>query len=130
MRRPLVRALAAAAVLAAAACTQTFDATTLGVPVSMAPPADTTGQVRFRTSAHTVHGVWGLFTITQASLQKALARQLVGGQQVSQVRITTKSRWFDVLLTGLTLGLVVPRTVIYEGIVVGAPAAPGSAAAP
>lgn len=126
--RSPARCLMVAAVLAAAGCTQTFDATTLGVPVSMAPPApaDTAGAVRFRTSAHTVHGFWGLFTISQASLQKALARQLVGGQQVSQVKITTKSRWIDVLLTGVTLGLVVPRTVIYEGVVVGAPSAPAS----
>jgi len=121
MRR-VPRALAFALVLGAGACTQKFDATTLGVPVSMAPPADTTGMVAFRSSAKSVHLLFGLFTISQANLQKALARQLVGGQQVSSVRITTKSRWFDVLLTGITLGIVVPRTVIYEGVVSGAPA--------
>lgn len=121
MRR-VPRALALLLVLGAGACTQKFDATTLGVPVSMAPPADTTGAVAFRTSSKSVHLLWGTFTISQANLQKALARQLVGGQQVSGVKITTKSRWFDVLLTGLTLGVVVPRTVIYEGVVSGAPA--------
>ena len=116
--------LVAAALLAPlAACSQTFDATTLGVPVSMAPPADTTGGVAFRSSAKSVHVLFGLFTVSQASLQKALARQLVGGQQVSRVKITTKSRWIDVLLTGLTLGVVVPRTVVFEGVVSGAPSA-------
>ena len=122
MRR-VSRALAVALVLAAGACTQKFDATTLGVPVSMASPVDTTGAVAFRTSGKSVHLLFGLFTISQANLQKALARQLVGGQQVSGVKITTKSRWFDVLLTGITLGVVVPRTVIFEGVVSGAPAA-------
>ena len=121
MRR-VPRALAVALVLAAGACTQKFDATTLGVPVSMASPADTTGAVAFRTSGKSVHLLFGLFTISQANLQKALARQLVGGKQVSAVKITTKSRWFDVLLTGITLGVVVPRTVIFEGVVSGAPA--------
>ena len=123
MRR-VPRALALALVLGAGACTQKFDATTLGVPVSMAPPADTTGAVAFRSSGKSVHLLFGLFTISQANLQKALARQLVGGQQVSGVKITTKSRWFDVLLTGITLGVVVPRTVIFEGVVSGAPAPP------
>ena len=122
MRR-VPRALALALVLGAGACTQKFDAATLGVPVSMAPPADTTGAVAFRSSGKSVHLLFGLFTISQANLQKALARQLVGGQQVSGVKITTKSRWFDVLLTGITLGVVVPRTVIFEGVVSGAPAA-------
>lgn len=121
MRR-VSRALVLVLVLAGGACTQRFDATTLGVPVSMAPPADTAGAVAFRTSAKSVHLLFGLFTISQANLQKALARQLVGGQQVSSVKITTKSRWIDVLLTGLTLGVVVPRTVIYEGVVTGVPA--------
>ena len=122
MRR-VPRALALVLVLGAGACTQKFDATTLGVPVSMAPPADTTGAVAFRSSGKSVHLLFGLFTISQANLRKALARQLVGGQQVSAVKITTKSRWFDVLLTGITLGVVVPRTVIFEGVVSGAPAA-------
>jgi hypothetical protein len=123
MRR-LPPALVLVLVLAAGACSQTFDATTLGVAVSMAPPADTTGTVAFRSSAKSVHLLFGLFTISQANLQKALARQLVGGQQVSSVKITTKSRWIDVLLTGLTLGVVVPRTVIYEGVVSGTAGGP------
>ncbi len=74
---------------------------------------------RFRVSARTVHGLFGLVTISQASLQKALAGQLVGGKEVTQVKIKTKTRWIDLLVTGLTAGLIVPRTVIYEGVVVG-----------
>jgi hypothetical protein len=122
-RRFRAPTLASALLLTLAACSQTFDAATLGVPVSMAPPADTAGAVAFRSSAKSVHLLFGLFTISQASLQKALARQLVGGLQVSRVKITSKSRWIDVLLTGITLGVVVPRTVIFEGVVSGAPAA-------
>lgn len=119
MKAPL-RTLALAAFIATGACTQTFDATSLGVPATMAAlPGDTTQGTPFRTSGHTIHGLFGLLPISQANLRKALSRQLVGGQGISNLKIKTKSRWFDVLITGLTLGLVVPRTVIYEGTITG-----------
>ena len=102
-----------------AGCAQTFDATTLGVPVTMGSatgaPAEGTP---FKTNAQSVHGFWGLLTLSNPSLQKALARQLIGGQQIADLRIKSRSRWTDVLLTLLTAGLVVPRTVTFEGKVV------------
>jgi hypothetical protein len=101
-------------------CVQTFDSTTLGVPVTMAAaPGEAPAGVPFKTRAHSVHGLFGLITFSQASLQKALARQLVGGQQVAQLKIKTKSRWTDVLFTVFTAGLLVPRTVTYEGVIIG-----------
>jgi hypothetical protein len=106
--------------MAPAACTQVFDATTLGVPVTMsAAPGDLPPGKAFKMTAHTVHGLFGLVTISQANLRKGLATQLVGADQVANLKIKTKSRWFDVVITGLTLGLVVPRTVTFEGIVIG-----------
>jgi hypothetical protein len=114
------RGLAALALLALAACTQTFDAVSLGVPATMAAPAgEAVAGKPFSVHAHTVHGLFGLVTLSQANIRKALAGQLVGGEGIAQLRIKTKSRWFDVLLTGLTAGLIIPRTVIYEGVVVG-----------
>jgi len=102
------------------ACSQTFDTTTLGVPVSMAAaPGDVGAGAPFKTRSHTVHGLFGLVTISQANLQKALARQLVGGQQIAQLRIKSKSRWSDILLTVLTGGLIIPRTVTFEGVILG-----------
>jgi hypothetical protein len=118
MRRGL---LAAVFLLGLSACVQTFDSTTLGVPVSMAAaPGDAAATgTPFQTSAHSTYGLWGLITVSQANLQKALARQLVGGQQIGQLRIKTKSRWSDILITVLTGGLVVPRTVRFEGVIIG-----------
>ena len=102
------------------ACVQTFDSTTLGVPVTMAAaPGDASGGTPFKTSSHSVYGMWGLITITQANLQKELARQLVGGQQITQLRIKTRTRWSDLLFTVLTAGLIVPRTVRFEGVIIG-----------
>ena len=116
-----MRATALALVLLVGpACAQTFDTTTLGVPVTMAAPAgEPVDGTRFKTSSHSVHGLFGLFTISQPSLQKALARQLVGGQQITQLKIKSRSRWSDLLITGLTLGLIAPRTVTYEGVIIG-----------
>ncbi len=101
-------------------CSQTFDATSLGVPATMASAAGeaAVGQP-FRVSAHTVHAFWGLVPLGKARLDKALASQLVGGKEVAQLKIKTKSRWSDLLFTGLTLGIIAPKTVIYEGVVVG-----------
>jgi hypothetical protein len=113
-----------AAVLASVAltsgCAQGFDATAVGVPVTMATAAgEAPAGQPFRVTTHTIHGFWGLTTIRKASLERALANQLAGGKEIAQLKIRTKSRWTDLLFTGLTLGLIAPKTVVYEGVVVG-----------
>jgi hypothetical protein len=101
-----------------AACAHTFDATTLGVPVTVASPAGQAPQGdRFRVSSKSVFGFWGLIRYKEPSLRKALAAQLAGGSGVAGLRIRVRSRWSDVLITGLTLGLIVPRSVTFEGVV-------------
>jgi hypothetical protein len=118
--RSLRRALSPVVLVAVTACSQTFDAASLGVPVTMAAPAGEAVQGKpFKVNTHSVHGLWGLVTISQANLRKGLAAQLVGGDQVAQLKIKSRSRWFDVVISGITLGLIVPRTVTYEGIVIG-----------
>jgi hypothetical protein len=105
-------------VLVLAGCAHTFDATTLGVPVTMAAPAGQQPQgERFRVGGKSVYGLWGLLKFREPSLRKALAAQLGGGAGVSDLRIRVRSRWSDVLITGLTLGLIVPRSVTFEGVV-------------
>jgi hypothetical protein len=103
---------------AVAGCGVTFDATTLGMPVTMASPA---GQPpagdRFSVSTKAMYGLWGIATLKQPSLRKALAAQLGGGKSVADVKIRVRSRFTDALLTLVTLGLIVPRTVTFEGVV-------------
>ena len=102
----------------ASGCAQTFDATTLGVPATLASPAAQPPQGdRFAVSSKAVFGLWGIVSLKQPSLQKVLAGQLGGGSGLAGVRIRVRSRWSDLLLSALTLGLVVPRTVTYEGVV-------------
>lgn len=105
--------------LSATACAQTFDATTLGVPVTMAEPAgeQIVGEP-FKVNQSSVYAFWGLLTLTTPKLDKALATQLVGGKSVTNVKLKVRARWSDVLITALTLGVVVPRTVTLEGTVI------------
>ena len=99
-------------------CAQTFDATTLGVPATLASPAGQTPPGdRFAVTSKAVFGLWGIARLKEPSLRKALAAQLVGGGGVADVKIRVRSRWTDVLFTVLTAGLIVPRTVTFEGVV-------------
>ena len=105
-------------VLALSGCAQTFDATTLGVPATLASPAGQPPEgSRFRVSSKAVFGAWGLFRFKEPSLRKVLAAQLGGGGGVANVKIRVRSRWSDLLVTLLTAGLVVPRSVTFEGVV-------------
>jgi hypothetical protein len=111
-------ALALVLVLALTGCAQTFDATTLGVPATLASPAGQPVQGdRFRVSSKAVFALWGIVRVKDPSLRKALAAQLGGGSGIADVKIKVRSRWSDLLFTVLTAGLVVPRSVTFEGVV-------------
>ncbi len=99
-------------------CAETFDATSLGVPATLAAPAGQPVQgSRFSVTQRSVYGFWGIATIKSPSLRKALAAQLAGGSGIVGLRIKARSRWSDVLITALTAGLIVPRSVTFEGVV-------------
>lgn len=104
--------------LLASGCAQSFDATTLGVPATMATPA---GQApagdRFAVTGRAVFGLWGAVRLKQPSLRKAIAAQLGGGSGVADLKIKVRSRWSDLLITALTAGIIVPRSVTFEGVV-------------
>ncbi len=115
--RPLL-IVATSALLAG--CTQTFDATTLGTGVTMAAPvSDPAEGEAFRVSKKAVYLLWGGLRASQPSLQRILASQVTGDAQVADLKSRVRSRWSDVLISVLTVGLIVPRTVTYEGVVVG-----------
>lgn len=130
MRRPVLLLLAATQLLAA--CAMTFDGSRAGVPVTLASSVEQPPQgERFSVESKAVYGLWGIATLRQPSLERTLRSQLVGAKEVRDVRITVKSKFSDVVVTVLTLGLIVPRTVQASGVIPGAPApAPPAAAAP
>jgi hypothetical protein len=99
-------------------CAQTFDAATLGVTATLASPAEKPAEgSRFRVTSHAVFALWGLAKLKDPSLRKALAAQLAGGSGIADLKIKVRSRFTDVLITALTGGLIVPRSVTFEGVV-------------
>lgn len=116
-----MRRLAAvlAMVLLASGCAERFDAARLGVPATLSEPAGATieGGQPFKVTSRSLHMFWGLVPASRSSLERALAGQLIDSPQVHSVKIHVRSRWSDLLISVLTLGLVVPRAVTYEGVV-------------
>ncbi len=99
-------------------CAQTFDATTLGVPATLASAAAQPPQGdRFTLTSRAVFAFWGIARLKQPSLRTALAGQLGGGSGLADVKIRVRSRFSDLLITLLTAGIIVPRSVTFEGVV-------------
>ena len=138
--------LLALALASLSACSMTFDGSKLGVPVTMGSKAGAPAKGQpFKVSSGSLWVLWGAVPVKKPSLREPLGSQLVGGQSIEDVKITVGSRWYDVLVSVVTLGLITPRTVTLEGVIVGdpsanlpgadygppaAPAVPGVAAAP
>ncbi len=102
--------------MAVPGCAQTFDAATLGVPASMAEaPADAGRGEPFRINKKAVYLVAGIFPLAKPSLEDVLAGQAASGERIAGLTIRVRSRWSDLLITLLTAGLVVPRSVTFEG---------------
>jgi hypothetical protein len=101
-------------------CALTLDSTQLGVPVSLAGAAQRPDSgIAFRVTKHAVYMLLGLVRVAQPNLEDVLAAQVGTGTRITNLRVKVRSRWSDLLVTGLTLGLVVPRSVTFEGVVVG-----------
>jgi hypothetical protein len=140
------RFLLALALVTLNACSMTFDGSKLGVPVTMGSKAGAPAKGQpFKVSSGSLWVLWGAVPVKKPSLRQPLSSQLVGGQTIEDLKITVGSRWYDVLVSVITLGIVTPRTVTLEGVIVGdptanlpgadytpapTPVAPGVAAAP
>jgi hypothetical protein len=113
-----MRGLLLAGTIVLQGCSLTLDTRSLGVPVTMAAPAGQAAEGdRFQVTSRALYAFWGAFRIKQPSLQKTLAGQLTGGKGVADLRIRVRSSFGDVLITALTAGLVVPRAVTFEGVI-------------
>jgi len=86
----------------------------------MASPASAPAEGEpFEVNRKAVFFLWGVVPGTQPSLDDVLASQSTSVQRVADLRVRVRSRFTDVLLTVLTAGLIVPRSVTYEGVIVG-----------
>jgi len=111
--------VALAAALTLSGCALTFDATDLGVPTSLAESAQTPPEgTAFRVTKHPVFLLWGLAGASRPNAEDVLAGQAGTGSRIANLRIKVRSRWSDLLVTALTAGLISPRSVTFEGVVV------------
>lgn len=105
--------------LTVSGCALTFDATDLGVPTSLAEPAQSPPQGEsFRVTKHPVFLLWGLVAASRPNAEDVLAGQAGTGARIANLKIKVRARWTDLLVTGLTAGLISPRSVTFEGVVV------------
>jgi hypothetical protein len=120
---PRWRLLALAAACTVSACALTIDSTELGVPATLAEAAQTPPQgTRFRVTKHPVYLLWGLVPASRPSAEDVLAGQVGTGARIANLQVRVRSRWSDLLITAITAGIIVPRSVTFEGVVV--PTAP------
>jgi protein-S-isoprenylcysteine O-methyltransferase Ste14 len=114
-----MRAGLALLALAVGGCAMTLDATQLGVPATLAeagavvPPG-----TPFRVTRHPVYFLWGAIPAGRVRLDDVLAPQVGTGHSIANLRVTVRSSPFQILVTALTLGLIAPRSVTLEGVVV------------
>ncbi len=104
--------------VAVTGCVMTFDATSLGVPASMAAPATqpAVGDT-FNIRSHAWYLFWGLFPSSEPSLERTLEGQLAGGRSVQNLRIHVYRRFTDILITVVSAGIVDPVSVSFEGVI-------------
>ena len=103
--------------LGSGGCAEQFSAVELGLPVSMGEAAGTTVAAQpFRIRTKSVHLLWGILPLSRSSLADAVSHQVIDANTISNVRIRVSSRWSDFLVMALTAGVIVPRTVTYEGV--------------
>ncbi|HEV8265804.1 MAG TPA: hypothetical protein VGQ06_12725 [Gemmatimonadales bacterium] len=126
MIRSIARAGLAALALTLGGCAMTFDSTELGVPASLAesaqsPPPQGTA---FRVTRHPVFLLWGAVPVGRPNVEDVLAGQTATGARIANLRIKVRSRWSDLLVTVLSFGTIVPRSVTLEGVVVPSGARP------
>jgi hypothetical protein len=123
--RSIARAGLATLAFTLGGCAMTFDSTDLGVPTSMAESARAPAPegTAFRVTRHPVFLLWGLVAVSRPSAEDVLAGQVGTGARITNLRIKVRSRWPDLLITALSLGVIAPRSVTFEGVVVpsGAP---------
>lgn len=100
-------------------CALSFDATSLGVRASVSEPAGSAVQGdEFDVTRKAVYFFWGAVGSGRPSLEEALASQLIDASEVANLEIEVKSRFVDILVTGLTAGLIIPRSVTFRGVLI------------
>jgi hypothetical protein len=74
-------------------------------------------QTEFKESLNSNHWVFGLVKGRQPDLQAALGKYLRAGDQVTKLTIVTRHTWLNFLLTGVTMGIYCPQSIVVKGTI-------------
>lgn len=117
--RPLTILAALALLAGTGGCAITYDASHLGVPVSLADAAQAPAQgTPFAVTKHPVYVAWGAFLAGEPDLDDVLAGQVGPGAGLAQVKIRSRMSITDLLFTVVSFGFLSPRSVTFEGVIV------------
>jgi len=117
--RSIVRVGLVALALTVSGCALTFDSSELGVPTSLAEPGATPVQgTAFSVTRHPVFLLWGAVPVASPSAEDVLAGQVGTASRIANLRIKVRSRWSDFLVSVLSFGTIVPKTVTFDGVIV------------
>lgn len=119
MPRIAIRVLLLVGLVMSTGCVLTFDATRLGVPVTMAgTPQSAPSGTPFHVTRHPVFLLFGIARVGAPDLEDVLSGELGTGAGVQNLRIKVSTSPTDLLFTVFTLGVIAPRTVTFEGEIV------------
>ena len=74
-------------------------------------------QTDFKEILNASHWVLGLIKGRQPDLDKAIAKYLRPGEQITKLTIITRHTWINYLVAGVTAGIYCPQSVIIKGSV-------------
>ncbi len=115
----VARAGLATLALTVGGCALTFDATELGVPATLAESAQAPPEgTPFKVTKHPVYFLWGLTAVSRPNVEDVLVGQTGTGARIANLRIKVRTRLSDLFVTVLTVGVIAPRSVTFEGVVV------------
>lgn len=67
---------------------------------------------------HPVYLLWGLTSVSRPNVEDVLVGQTGTGARIANLRIKARTRLSDLFVTVLTVGVIAPRSVTFEGVVV------------
>ena len=116
MRKVLVTIVTFALAIAVAGCATLPMESNLKKPMSMTMIEDNPTRTKeFFAEEKAIWLFWGLIDLSLPAFDEVIGPEIADHAGVQNLKITTQSTFIDVVVTGLTDGIVTMRTVTIEG---------------
>lgn len=116
MRKVLLAITTLAVIIAVAGCATLPMESNLKKPVSMTTIENNPTRTKeFFAEGRAIWLFWGLIDLSLPAFDEVIGPEIADHAGVQNLKITTQSTFIDVVVTGLTDGIVTMRTVTIEG---------------